>query len=178
MASDPDQPYVGRNAFAHKAGMHAAGVANDASSFEHLDPAAVGNGREILPSELSGKATIRSQAELAGLELDDEAAARAVESLKQREHRGYHYEAAPASFELLLRREAGSYALALQPRELPGDDREAGRGRGRDGGDDQGRGRRRALRQGRRGQRPRQRPRPGAAGGDRRPPPATWPGSS
>ncbi len=110
MASDPDQAYVGRNAFAHKAGLHAAGVANDASSFEHLDPAAVGNGREILPSELSGKATIRSQAELAGIEVDDEAAARAVESLKQREHRGYHYEAAPASFELLLRREAGSYA--------------------------------------------------------------------
>ena len=60
-------------------------------------------------SELSGKATIRSQAERAGLELDDEAAARAVERLKEREHRGYHYEAAPASFELLLRREAGSY---------------------------------------------------------------------
>ncbi|HEY5976769.1 MAG TPA: citramalate synthase [Solirubrobacterales bacterium] len=110
MAADPDQPYVGRNAFAHKAGMHAAGVANDASSFEHLDPAAVGNGREILPSELSGRATIRSQAEQAGLEIDDAAAVRAVESLKQREHRGYHYEAAPASFELLLRREANSYA--------------------------------------------------------------------
>ncbi len=110
MAADPDQAYVGRNAFAHKAGMHAAGVATDASTFEHLDPAAVGNGREILPSELSGKATIRSEAERAGLEVDDEAATRAVESLKQREHRGYHYEAAPASFELLLRREAGSYS--------------------------------------------------------------------
>ena len=80
------------------------------STFEHLDPAQVGNDREILPSELSGKATIRSQAEQAGLELDDEEAQRAVERLKQREHRGYHYEAAPASFELLLRREAGSYA--------------------------------------------------------------------
>jgi 2-isopropylmalate synthase len=110
MAADPDQPYVGRNAFAHKAGLHAAGVAADASTFEHLDPAQVGNDREILASELSGKATIRTQAELAGLELDDEAAARAVERLKEREHRGYHYEAAPASFELLLRQEAGSYA--------------------------------------------------------------------
>ena len=110
MAADPDQPYVGRNAFAHKAGMHAAGVAADASTFEHLDPAQVGNEREILASELSGKATIRTQAEQAGLELDDEAAARAVERLKEREHRGYHYEAAPASFELLLRQEAGSYA--------------------------------------------------------------------
>jgi 2-isopropylmalate synthase len=110
MAADPDQPYVGRNAFAHKAGMHAAGVAAEASSFEHIDPARVGNDREILASELSGKATIRAQAEQAGLELDDDAAVRAVERLKEREHRGYHYEAAPASFELLLRQEAGSYA--------------------------------------------------------------------
>jgi 2-isopropylmalate synthase len=109
MTPNPDRAYVGRNAFAHKAGMHAAGVAADASTFEHLDPAVVGNEREILASELSGKATIRSAAERAGLELDDEAASGAVEQLKQREHRGYHYEAAQASFELLLRREAGVY---------------------------------------------------------------------
>jgi len=109
MTPNPDQPYVGRNAFAHKAGMHAAGVEADARTFEHLDPALVGNQREILASELSGKATIRSQATRAGLDLDDAAAARAVERLKEREHRGYHYEAAPASFELLLRREADSY---------------------------------------------------------------------
>src|ERR1044072_2212230 len=109
MAPNPDQPYVGRHAFAHKAGMHAAGVEADARTFEHLDPDAVGNQREILASELSGKATIRTQATQAGLDLDEDAAARAVERLKEREHRGYHYEAAPASFELLLRREAGSY---------------------------------------------------------------------
>jgi 2-isopropylmalate synthase len=109
MTPNPDRAYVGRNAFAHKAGMHAAGVAADASTFEHLDPVTVGNERDILASELSGKATIRSQAERAGLELDDGAATRAVEELKQREHRGYHYEAAQASFELLLRREAGVY---------------------------------------------------------------------
>jgi 2-isopropylmalate synthase len=89
--------------------MHAAGVATDPSTFEHLDPSLVGNERDILASELSGKATIRSQAERAGLELDDAAATRAVERLKRQEHRGYHYEAAPASFELLLRREAGAY---------------------------------------------------------------------
>ncbi len=109
LVSDPDRPYVGRNAFAHKAGMHAAGVAADASTFEHIDPAQVGNQRDILPSELSGRATIRAQAEQAGLPMSDEAAARAVERLKQREHQGFHYEAAPASFELLLRRESGSY---------------------------------------------------------------------
>jgi 2-isopropylmalate synthase len=106
---NPDAPYVGRNAFAHKGGMHVAGVAADARTFEHIDPAAVGNQRNVLPSELSGKATIRDQAAQAGLEIDDEVAARAVERLKRQEHRGYHYEAAPASFELLLRREAGSY---------------------------------------------------------------------
>ncbi|HEY5053626.1 MAG TPA: citramalate synthase [Solirubrobacterales bacterium] len=106
---NPDQPYVGRNAFAHKGGMHVAGVEVDARTFEHIDPEAVGNRRYILPSELSGKATIRSQAERAGLKMDEAAAARAVERLKEREHRGYHYEAAPASFELLLRREAGAY---------------------------------------------------------------------
>jgi 2-isopropylmalate synthase len=106
---NPDAPYVGRNAFAHKGGMHVAGIEADARTFEHIDPATVGNERNVLPSELSGRATIRSQAERAGLHLDDEAAARAVERLKEREHRGYHYEAAPASFELLLRREAGSY---------------------------------------------------------------------
>ena len=109
MTPNPDRAYVGRNAFAHKAGMHAAGVATDASTFEHLDPAVVGNERDILASELSGKATIRSAAGRAGLRLSEEAASGVVEQLKQREHRGYHYEAAQASFELLLRREAGVY---------------------------------------------------------------------
>jgi 2-isopropylmalate synthase len=109
MTPNPDRAYVGRNAFAHKAGMHAAGVATDPSTFEHLDPDAVGNERDILASELSGKATIRSAAERAGIALDEGAAAQAVERLKQREHRGYHYEAAQASFELLLRHEAGAY---------------------------------------------------------------------
>jgi 2-isopropylmalate synthase len=129
MTPNPDRAFVGRNAFAHKAGMHAAGVAADASTFEHLDPALVGNERDILASELSGKATIRSQAERAGLELDDEAATRAVERLKQREHRGYHYEAAQASFELLLRREAGVYEplFELQSFRVTTEKREGGR---------------------------------------------------
>jgi 2-isopropylmalate synthase len=129
MTPNPDRAYVGRNAFAHKAGMHAAGVAADASTFEHLDPATVGNERDILASELSGKATIRSQAERAGLELDDAAAARAVEQLKRREHRGYHYEAAQASFELLLRREAEVYEplFELESFRVTTEKREGGR---------------------------------------------------
>jgi 2-isopropylmalate synthase len=106
---DPDQPFVGRNAFAHKGGMHVAGVNADARTFEHMDPAQVGNEREVVVSELSGKGTILDRAERAGIGLDDEEAARALRTLKEREHRGYHYEAADASFELLLRRETGSY---------------------------------------------------------------------
>jgi 2-isopropylmalate synthase len=108
-ASDPDQPYVGRNAFAHKGGMHVAGVSADVRTFEHLDPELVGNRRDVLVSELSGKGTVLSRAEAAGIEIDDEVAQRTLERLKEREHRGYHYEAADASFELLLRREADAY---------------------------------------------------------------------
>jgi 2-isopropylmalate synthase len=107
---DPDQPYVGRNAFAHKGGMHVAGVQADARTFEHTDPELVGNAREVLISELSGKGSVRSRAERAGIELDSSGADEAVERLKEREHRGYQYEAADASFELLLRRESGAYA--------------------------------------------------------------------
>ncbi|HEY8640989.1 MAG TPA: citramalate synthase [Solirubrobacterales bacterium] len=106
---DPDQPYVGRNAFAHKGGMHVAGVSADVRTFEHTDPELVGNRRDVLVSELSGKGTVVSRAEAAGIAVDDEVAQRTLERLKEREHRGYHYEAADASFELLLRREAGEY---------------------------------------------------------------------
>jgi 2-isopropylmalate synthase len=106
---DPDQPYVGRNAFAHKGGMHVAGVAADPATFEHIDPAAVGNRREVLISELSGKGTVHTRAREAGIALDDLAAARVVDRVKELEHRGYQFEAADGSFELLLRKQTGEY---------------------------------------------------------------------
>jgi 2-isopropylmalate synthase len=106
---DPDQPYVGRNAFAHKGGMHVAGVSADPATFEHVEPEAVGNSREVLVSELSGKGTVRAHAEAAGVELDDDTAQRVVDRVKDLEHRGYHFEAADGSFELLLRKETGTY---------------------------------------------------------------------
>jgi 2-isopropylmalate synthase len=106
---DPDSPYVGRNAFAHKGGMHVAGVTADPATFEHIAPEIVGNRREMLISELSGKGTVQSRAREAGMELDDDAAAHVVERVKDLEHRGYHYEAADGSFELLLRKETGDY---------------------------------------------------------------------
>jgi 2-isopropylmalate synthase len=109
LTPDPDRPYVGRNAFAHKGGMHVAGVKADARTFEHVEPGLVGNSRDVLISELSGRGSVVSRAESAGIDLDADAAKRAVGTLKEREHRGYHYEAADASFELLLRREAGEY---------------------------------------------------------------------
>ena len=74
-----------------------------------MEPEAVGNSREVLISELAGKRSVVSRAAGAGIELDDAGARRAIERIKALEHRGYHYEAADASFELLLRREAGSY---------------------------------------------------------------------
>ena len=106
---DPDLPYVGRNAFAHKGGMHVAGVTADPATFEHIAPEVVGNRREMLISELSGKGTVQSRARDAGIDLEDGAAARVVERVKELEHRGYHYEAADGSFELLLRKETGEY---------------------------------------------------------------------
>ncbi|HEY8625094.1 MAG TPA: citramalate synthase [Solirubrobacteraceae bacterium] len=106
---DPDAPYVGRNAFAHKGGMHVAGVAADPATFEHVEPEIVGNRRELLISELSGKGTVQARARELGFELDDGAASSLVARVKELEHRGYHFEAAGASFELLLHRQAGDY---------------------------------------------------------------------
>ena len=109
LSPDPDQPYVGRNAFAHKGGMHAAGIQADARTFEHVEPRSVGNNRDILVSELAGKGSVIGRAERAGIEIDDGGARRAIESIKEREHRGYSYEVADASFELLIRKESGAY---------------------------------------------------------------------
>jgi 2-isopropylmalate synthase len=106
---DAAQPYVGKNAFAHKAGLHVAGIRADATTFEHIDPALVGNRNELLISELSGKGTVADKAERAGLELDDATTARVLERMKALEHDGYQFEAADGSFELLLRKESGEY---------------------------------------------------------------------
>src|SRR3954466_1506964 len=109
VAPNPNQPYVGRNAFAHKGGMHVAGIMADARTFEHMDPADVGNDRSLLISELSGKGTVQARAEQRGLELDEAAATRVVDRVKDLEHRGYQFEAADGSFDLLIRRERGDY---------------------------------------------------------------------
>jgi 2-isopropylmalate synthase len=126
---DPNRPYVGANAFAHKGGMHVAGVAADPATFEHIDPAAVGNAREVLISELSGKGTVLQRAEATGLELDGGTAARVVERVKQLEHEGFHFEAADGSFDLLIRRETGDYTplFRLESWRVIAEKREDGR---------------------------------------------------
>ncbi|MCX6385086.1 MAG: citramalate synthase [Solirubrobacterales bacterium] len=108
-APNPNQPFVGRNAFAHKGGMHVAGVNSDPATFEHLDPATVGNARELLISELAGKGTVDALAKSAGLDLDEGQSRRVIDRVKELEHAGYQYEAADGSFELLLRKESGDY---------------------------------------------------------------------
>lgn len=105
---DPAQPYVGKHAFAHKAGMHAAGVRESSEAFEHVEPALVGNHSDVLISELSGRATIVEKARAAGIAADDEFTRRVVERVKELEHKGFQFEAADGSFELLMRREADS----------------------------------------------------------------------
>ena len=105
-------PYVGRNAFAHKGGMHVQGIMADVTAYEHIAPELVGNGRRTPVSEQSGRSTIISKARELGLDVDSDTAVAAgiLERLKELEHRGYHFEVADASFELLVERELGGVA--------------------------------------------------------------------
>jgi 2-isopropylmalate synthase len=109
VSPDSHQPYVGLNAFSHKGGMHVSAVNRDPTTFEHIDPALVGNEPHVLVSELSGRATILRRAKELGLPLYTEKglADRVLRLVKEKEHEGFHFEAADASFELLLRGEMG-----------------------------------------------------------------------
>jgi 2-isopropylmalate synthase len=100
------QPFVGHGAFAHKGGQHVAAVLRHKDSYQHIDPAAVGNEPRVLVSELSGRGNVLAKAREFGLELDrDDPQTRwLVQHLKELEHRGYSYEAAEASFAMLVRR--------------------------------------------------------------------------
>ena len=104
---DPHRPYVGTSAFTHKAGLHTSALARRPDAYEHQDPRAVGNRTRMVVSELSGKATILSKARDLGIELTDRQAIEVLDEIKHMEHRGYHFEAADGSFELMLRRAAG-----------------------------------------------------------------------
>jgi len=103
------QPYVGRSAFAHKAGLHVSGIQRDARTYEHIDPSLVGNDRRVLLSELSGRANIMYKSKEFGLEIEpsNEKIGVLLDELKQRESDGYSFEGADASFELLMMRTLG-----------------------------------------------------------------------
>jgi 2-isopropylmalate synthase len=100
------QPFVGQGAFAHKGGQHVAAVLRHKDAYQHIDPALVGNEPHVLVSELSGRGNVLAKAREFGIELDrDDPQTRwLVQHLKELEHQGYSYEAADASFEMLLRR--------------------------------------------------------------------------
>src|SRR5262249_40219181 len=103
----PGQPFVGTSAFAHKGGMHVHGIRKSAASYEHIDPAAVGNERRVLVSELSGKSNIAEKLCEYGLEQDRALLARVLDRVQELENEGYQFEAAEASFLLLVERLAG-----------------------------------------------------------------------
>lgn len=108
---DNNRPYVGKSAFAHKGGMHIDGVLKLARSFEHINPELVGNKRKFLMSEVSGRSTLLAKAAAIAPELKKNSpeAAEILEKLKEMEHYGYHFEAADASMELLVKRILGTY---------------------------------------------------------------------
>jgi 2-isopropylmalate synthase len=96
-------PYVGRSAFTHKGGVHVSAVMKEPSTYEHVEPDAVGNRRRALVSDLSGRSNVRYKADELGIDLASDHAAQAVERIKELEHLGYEFQGAEASFELLLR---------------------------------------------------------------------------
>jgi 2-isopropylmalate synthase len=103
----PDQPFVGASAFAHKGGMHVHGIRKNAKSYEHIDPGTVGNERRVLVSELSGKSNIAEKLGEYGLEQDSGLLARVLDRVQELENEGYQFEAAEASFVLLVERLSG-----------------------------------------------------------------------
>ncbi len=104
----PRQPYVGSSSFAHKAGLHASAIKVDEGLYQHTDPELVGNTMRMLISDMAGRANVQIKGEQLGHDLSDrDLAARVTDLVKDREAGGYSYEAADASFDLLLRRELG-----------------------------------------------------------------------
>ena len=103
----PRQPYVGLSAFAHKAGLHASAIKVDPNLYQHEDPASVGNDMRMLVSDMAGRASIELKSQELGVDLggDKELITRIVERVKEMESRGFTFEAADASFELLVREE-------------------------------------------------------------------------
>ena len=110
----PGQPFVGASAFAHKGGMHVHAVNRLAASYEHIEPEAVGNTRRVLVSELSGRSNIVAATTRMKIDQDDELMRSVLERVQDLESEGYQFEAAEASFDLLVRKCAGTHAPAFE----------------------------------------------------------------
>jgi 2-isopropylmalate synthase len=110
LAADSHAPYVGRSAFAHKGGVHVAAIRRLPRAYEHIDPARVGNETRVVVSELSGRGNVLAKAEEHDVALDAGGEAKVLRDVKEREARGFAFEAAEASVALLLRRRAAGYA--------------------------------------------------------------------
>ena len=106
---NPYQPYVGSSAFTHKAGLHASAVAKVAKSYQHIAPERVGNTNHILVSELAGRSNVVQKLEEMGITASPEVVQSALELIKQQESKGFQYEGAEASFEMLVRRALPDY---------------------------------------------------------------------
>lgn len=104
-----NQPFVGKSAFAHKGGMHVNAVLKHPETYEHLPPESVGNKRRVLVSELGGQSNVLFKAKEWNINIDknDPKAKEIIQTIKEMEHRGYQYEAAEASFELLVKKSVG-----------------------------------------------------------------------
>ena len=111
LTPSPQQPYVGEGAFAHKGGQHVAAVLRHQDAYQHVDPALVGNQARVLVSELSGRGNVLYKAREFGIDVerDDPVTRRLVRQLKDLEHRGYSFEGADASFEMVIRRSRDDY---------------------------------------------------------------------
>jgi 2-isopropylmalate synthase len=116
MVPDDHAPYVGVSAFAHKAGLHVAGMVKSVAAYQHVSPELVGNERRILVSELAGQRNVLTKIKEQGIDVDltPEEARRLLEHVKLMESRGYQYEGAEASFELLVRRSRPGYQAPFE----------------------------------------------------------------
>lgn len=111
IAPDPRQPYVGQTVFAHKGGIHVSAVRRNPATYEHIAPETVGNVRRVLVSELSGQSNVHSKTEELGIDLTtaSDEAKRIVQQMKEMEADGYQFEAAEASFEILVKKALGKH---------------------------------------------------------------------
>ena len=110
---------MGRSAFAHKGGVHVSAVLKDSRTYEHMDPTLVGNQRRILVSELSGTSTIVAKAKELGIDTEKEGDKAILDKLKDLESEGFQFEAAEASFELLMQAPARAEPALFPPGWLP-----------------------------------------------------------